>query len=271
MLNTTQTERNKSALKDHKLKIAFELTLYKNMQSFFREYSKDFLNKYAKLGIVPDKTAYMEKLNKILSNHYGNVSKTFALNIVNSLEKPDNHNRVLNSLDAVFNTHHDTRSKDSANIIMNTTHEDALDALERVKIQAAKDGVVNLTKQKLAEMSQLKLDASLAGRTKTISVTETQHPAEHAKQAEVDFLDWHQSTILGQNIAEVQKKKEWNTIMDGDERQAHGDANTQTVDFNMPYVVGGEEFMYPGDQSLGASIGNWINCRCSSIIIISAI
>lgn len=271
MLNTTQTERDKSASKDHKLKIAFELTLYKNMQSFFREYSKDFLNKYAKLEIMPDKTSYVAKLNKILLNHYGNVSKTFALNIVNALEKPDNHSKVLNSLDSAFNVHHDNRSKDSANIIMKTTHEDALDALERVKIQAAKDGVVNLTKQKLAEMARLKLDSSLVGRTKTISVTETQNPAEHAKQAEVDFLSWHRSTILGQNIAEAQKKKEWNTIMDGDERRAHGNANTQMVDFNMPYIVGGEKFMYPGDQSLGASIGNWINCRCSSIIIISAL
>ena len=53
--------------------------------------------------------------------------------------------------------------------------------------------------------------------------------------------------------------KEWITAMDGRERDWHGAANGQKVDFNKPFIVMGESVMYPG---LG-SAANVINCRCS--------
>ena len=35
------------------------------------------------------------------------------------------------------------------------------------------------------------------------------------------------------------------------------------IPLNQPFVVGGQQLMYPTDTSLGASAGNIVNCRCS--------
>jgi hypothetical protein len=49
-------------------------------------------------------------------------------------------------------------------------------------------------------------------------------------------------------------------------REAHALAEEATIDnpipVNEPFTVGGEQLMYPGDDSLGASPGNVINCQC---------
>ena len=55
-------------------------------------------------------------------------------------------------------------------------------------------------------------------------------------------------------------EKTWSTVMDGHEREAHGDANGQTVPINEPFQVGGAEAMYPGDPSLPIEL--LANCRC---------
>ena len=56
-------------------------------------------------------------------------------------------------------------------------------------------------------------------------------------------------------------KKQWITSMDGKEREWHAFANNQTVDFNKPFLVGGEYMKRPGE----GSARNVINCRCSMI------
>jgi len=54
--------------------------------------------------------------------------------------------------------------------------------------------------------------------------------------------------------------KTWDTDLDGDERAAHHAANGQTVPMGMPFTVGDEYLMYPGDVT--ASAENVVNCRC---------
>jgi hypothetical protein len=43
----------------------------------------------------------------------------------------------------------------------------------------------------------------------------------------------------------------------------HVEANGQTVGCDEPFTVAGEELMFPGDNSLGASPWNLYNCRCT--------
>lgn len=47
----------------------------------------------------------------------------------------------------------------------------------------------------------------------------------------------------------------------------HASADGQTVPIAQPFVVSGEELMYPGDSSRGASISNTVNCRCTIISV----
>lgn len=61
--------------------------------------------------------------------------------------------------------------------------------------------------------------------------------------------------------------KEWVSTPDDRTRLEHLEADGQRVPIDEPFKVGGEEMMYPGDFSLGASPWNTINCRCTMINI----
>lgn len=56
-------------------------------------------------------------------------------------------------------------------------------------------------------------------------------------------------------------QKKWITSMDGRERSAHAAANSQIVDFNDKFKVGGELLDRAGDPA--GSAANVVNCRCA--------
>ncbi len=60
--------------------------------------------------------------------------------------------------------------------------------------------------------------------------------------------------------------KRWSTMRDIRVRDWHVAAEGQEQTLTRPYEVGGERLWFPGDTSLGASLRNIINCRCSSQI-----
>jgi hypothetical protein len=60
----------------------------------------------------------------------------------------------------------------------------------------------------------------------------------------------------------VETTKIWSCTHDSRTRDAHRDADQQEVPYDQPFVVGGEELMFPGDDSMGASPWNVYNCRC---------
>jgi uncharacterized protein with gpF-like domain len=58
-------------------------------------------------------------------------------------------------------------------------------------------------------------------------------------------------------------EKEWLSLADDRTRDDHRDANGQRQPLDEPFVVGGDEMMFPGDDSLGAGPEQIINCRCA--------
>lgn len=65
-------------------------------------------------------------------------------------------------------------------------------------------------------------------------------------------------------------KKQWLTSRDARVRRPtpsnpvdHRSAEGQIVPVGQPFIVSGEQLMYPGDSSRGASISNLVNCRCA--------
>jgi len=61
-------------------------------------------------------------------------------------------------------------------------------------------------------------------------------------------------------------KKEWLATLDGREREAHAEADGQIVNIDEPFIVDGEELMYPGDPA--GSAENTINERCTIMPVI---
>lgn len=58
-------------------------------------------------------------------------------------------------------------------------------------------------------------------------------------------------------------EKMWDATFDAATRLAHAEADGQKVNVNDPFVVDGEELMFPGDPA--GSEGNVINCRCTYV------
>lgn len=60
----------------------------------------------------------------------------------------------------------------------------------------------------------------------------------------------------------VKMVKVWDATLDSGTRPAHGEADGQQKKVGEPFIVDGEELMYPGDSA--GSEGNIINCRCTT-------
>jgi uncharacterized protein with gpF-like domain len=63
-------------------------------------------------------------------------------------------------------------------------------------------------------------------------------------------------------LAKTQLTHTWDATLDEVTRPHHWEADGQTVPINEPFTVAGEKLMFPGDDSLGATAKNLVNCRC---------
>ena len=63
----------------------------------------------------------------------------------------------------------------------------------------------------------------------------------------------------------ITSKKKWVATKDVRTRHDHGMADSQVVDYDQPFDVGGYKMMYPGDGSLGAPGHELYNCRCTVV------
>lgn len=59
----------------------------------------------------------------------------------------------------------------------------------------------------------------------------------------------------------IKVRKRWIATKDMRTRHEHGAADGQTVETDKPFIVGGEEMMFPGDRN--GSAWNVYNCRCT--------
>ena len=96
------------------------------------------------------------------------------------------------------------------------------------------------------------MNKNSAVRAVRTAVTEAENAG---RQAAADELE-KKGVIIG---------KRWVATHDSRTRDEHLEADGQIVENNKPFVVGGEELMFPGDKSLGASGWNLYNCRCTRV------
>lgn len=267
MLNTNEQLRNRAALIDDRLKRGFEIKLMRQLQPVYRKIARELERHYRILGAIPSVTAFERQIRERLLKHYKKVSGTFSRRIVKELGKPKNHKMILQSIKETAITKHNAQAEISAASIARTAHKDMQRELDKILKKAAQKDIV-IDRKKIARQAKLALNRRSMTRLQTVAITETQNIAEHSKQNEIDWLHKHGAIIGGKNIGEMVKKKKWITILDTRTRHAHAMSDNQVVDFDKPYTVKGQLLMYPGDTSLGASLDNIINCRCSSVIII---
>jgi hypothetical protein len=138
--------------------------------------------------------------------------------------------------------------------IINTTQKQAVAIIRSATLQGWNEGLGQRDVARLI-VDQITARGGEIGawRANVIARTESHTAAQAAGHEAANSLG-------------ITFQKEWVAAEDERTRTAHAEANGQIVEQHMPFVVGGEELMYPGDMS--GSAENVINCRCASVAIV---
>jgi HK97 family phage portal protein len=145
--------------------------------------------------------------------------------------------------------------------------------------QAAKDylarreqpimGVGGTVRQRLNTTLQAGLDAGetmdqLSDRVRTVFNNLSDSEARRVAMTETNMA-YNDARHLAMTEAGIEYKA-WLSSHGPHVREAHAMAEDQYIDapipVDEPFEVGGEQLMFPGDDSLGATPGNIINCQC---------
>lgn len=115
------------------------------------------------------------------------------------------------------------------------------------------------TEQGMSERAIAKLISSIAP-TKSASRSQTIARTEAHQAANV-------TAAATAKASKLTLKKRWSASKGERTRTAHREADGQTVVQDQPFIVDGEQLMFPGDPS--GSAGNVINCRCMVVYVLA--
>ena len=152
---------------------------------------------------------------------------------------------------------------------INVPHLDSLHARTRTEAMRLISGVERLVQAPERKSVEVKQEAeppklgwwgkakqvfsAIKRKLATIAGVQTNGPAEEARMREAARRSGNRHMV-----------KRWSTMRDHLVRDSHVDAEGQERLLTQPYDLAGGQLMHPGDGSLGASLGELINCRCSS-------
>lgn len=269
---------NPRAKRNLNMKLALEFTFKRELKAYFNSIIKKFAKKYKKNGIILSPEEYKPFTQALLKKHYFRVARKFGkefrvnktlFNNIETKNDDDNEDIINEVITATLIAKIALMSNQQGIVLDNTTNKVILEAVERAKVVAFSEGLP-MTNEVISALAVQKLKTNFSGRVSTIALTETQVSAETFKRLESAVIS------RGGNVSPVEistgevepnseSVKEWNAILDARVRNPHAVADGQVKNINDPFIVDGERLMFPGDSSLGASAGNYINCRCSAL------
>jgi len=265
--NVTEKDKDDSLMRDTRDKIEREgIIAAALLRTYFKPLSTAAFKNYASFGAFPNLDEHKTTLTNLLNTQYDGTSKEFISQVRDSLGAPENSAELNELINAQNEINKSMDIVSATKFITETTNKDLNRSVRDIIVAAALVGIV-LSDEEVAKMGKKKFDELSRGRLDTISMTQTQQAAEGAKNSEMQTLVRNTAIFVAANVNLGRDKiqKTWKTVRDNRVRRAHMAAESQTVEFNTPYIVGRQRLMYPGDTSLGASLDNIINCRCSSI------
>jgi len=249
------------------LKIKLESQLEKSMRAFFKTIAKDANVYYKNNQQIMDLRKYDPELNIILRQHYRKTAKQFENRLRVELQKRFNITETKAADDKIsqrLNDYFYRRSIEQTHFISETNSSELFSSFQTTMLDAAMAGTL-ISKNDLADQATEHFLSRTLGRAKTIGMTETQNAAEKTKDIEAtSIFDDEEVVAGGVRLSPDNIVKTWSAILDDRTRMAHVDADDQTVPQDEPFIVDGEKLMFPGDDSMGASLENIINCRCNT-------
>jgi len=221
----------------------------------------EMVSVFARNPQVPDfAVRAQEPLATLLLSHFHKTSQKFDDRISGKLPLTlQASNRERADIEFTLSQYFQKKAPEQARIILATTQRQAEEAgglAQRIEMDP---GLIPLVATGL-------FARSLLSRTKAIAVFETQAAAEASKMTEAEVLLGLSPSVRERSPAISSPiMRTWLHMGDAHVRSAHLSAGGQKAPMGSPFTVMGQELMFPGDTSLGATIDNTINCRCSII------
>lgn len=266
-LGGEQVVKQTSASHDLRLKLELEQYLLRTLRAHNTALTQTFIRGYATTGVAPPLTEDAKAVEAMLQEHYGRVQGLFSGRINNELPREKRATREEEAaIAAALAAYFASRAQEQASIIHATTMADQQQAVTQARADQP-----DLSIQETAVVAGAVLSRWFRAREQSTAITETQAAAEATKATEAEVLSGVAPTVTGGSGRTAEPTKTWDSVGDSHVREAHLVADGQEVPVNEPFVVDGEQLMFPGDTSLGASTGNVINCRCGSTYDAAAI
>ncbi len=193
-------------------------------------------------GLTPREDQIFEIWQPIMRRHMRNTGVVFTDTTGNDVLDNILENSVAEAMDK--------RAEAQSQAIANTSKRN-MDKSVSMTVEAFKEDGDEFNNGILAVVAGRLLTRTQTGRDTGILVTSTQTAAETSK----DIV----ATSTGKQF------KTWVTQGDERVRPTHVLADSQRVLASKPFSVGNSLLMHPGDTSLGASLDEIINCRCSAV------
>lgn len=247
---------------DLKDKIRLERLLRPEIGRYNRDTVREFVRSLGLFNNVPNISQRNSELASILLRHYERVGGIFSNRIAPDLSSDTGITSAETAaILAALSQFYVGLAQSRAAQINKTTQSDARKALGLA--QPPTDGP-RLSQLEVAATAGGILNVQLKRRLSTVVMTETQTIAEAAKATEAEILVGTIPSVSGGSPRQSEINKEWVSQGDDIVRPPHLAADGQKRGLNIPFTVGGEELRWPGDRSLGATLGNTINCRCGT-------
>lgn len=259
-------EERKIAIQELAAKLKIEVPFERDIKSLFREIIENYKVEIGLTKQANFESIYGTKLTNILDKHYAKAQKeaiTFFLKdpIVRSILTDQELLIIRNATKRASDQYIKQRSAQMSKEILTTTQNNLAESYVFVE-RFARDNNLNLTTDETNSMAMDNFQTRLRNRSTTIAITETQNVYESTKQEEAAGVN-ERLIRQGKNM-----QKRWIATLDSRTRVAHAQAHGQRVPLKSLYTIGSDLMEYPGDTSHGASLGNVINCRCSSMFVL---
>lgn len=268
---------NEQAKDEEARKIRLEEQFKPSIKSLFTRMIQAFQALYISTGQIVDFNNFDDEWRAALKSQYRRVGREFSSNARKSeyirdlLIKQDDDELTIEeiaALAAAYLAFSQGRATSQTSFIIETSNTNARESVQESIREFREDNPFREpTNEEIARSASKKLRKKFTGRVSTIANMQTQSPAEEAKRLEALALS-KRPLLPFQPITDIPKPvtKQWADVNLPDVRASHAEANGQRVDIDDVFIVQGQMLKYPGDSSLGATIDNTANCRCSSIM-----
>ncbi len=282
-LNGTREEQVRRAALDEAAKMRLESRLVLDLRGIFRDMSEDI-----ETGVVQVADSFRDDFLGVFLRQGRRVSREFSGHTLDYIAENEDapvgqdflavagvlgwtFEQLMQQLRSQART--DIQqftlelSKQQANYVTRTNQKEIDTSMAIAKSKLDEEEGPEPTVAAVAALAAAEFRERAFNRAPTISATYTQVSAEGTKsierQAVLSRRNGFNAALAG--IKPLTDDEIWVTVGDEVVRPAHVEADGQ-VKKNGTFVVKDQLLRFPGDTSLGATLDNTVNCRCSAVM-----